>query len=164
MNLFEFYIPEWFFVALSLVILVLALKKLLWKPVNKILDERKEKVSKSLLDAEAIAVEMSTMDERRQTLERKLDKLTAEQMKEARVRAGREYDRIVSEADEKARAIIAAAQTQIRREKDAMLREAKSEIVTAALAAAGVIMEANMDSDQNGRLIEAFLAKSGGRV
>ncbi len=164
MNLLEFYIPEWFFVALSLLILVFALTKLLWKPVNKILDERQEKISKSLRDAEEIEAGMRGMEERRLEFERELDRRTAEQMKEARMRAGQEYDRIISEAEEKARAIVTSAQVQAVQEKGAMLRGAKAEIVAAALAAAGALIGANMDDKRNEKLIEAFLARSGERV
>lgn len=164
MNLLEFNIPEWFFVALSLLILVFALTKLFWNPVNKILDERRDKVAKALANAEAIEAEKRQMDERRLALDVDLDRHTAEQMKEARVRAGREYDRIVAEAEDKARAILTSAQAQTRRERDAMLREARAEIVSAALAAAGALLETRMDGAQNERLVEAFLAGSGERV
>ena len=164
MDLFNFYIPEWFFVAFSLLVLVFVLRKILWKPVNKILDERQEKITTALKDADDIEAEKRGMDVRRAELEAEMNNYTAEQMKDARVRAGKEYDRIVAEAEEKSRAILLSARTQAEREREGIFREARSELVAAALEAAGALLGARMDEEANERLIESVLFRKGGRV
>jgi len=157
--MFDFYFPEWFFTALNLVILTAVLTKVLWKPVGKILDARQTKITQALEDAEAIRIEKQAMDGRRTALAEELDKKTASQMQEARVRAGREYDRIVAEAEDKARTILSQAQTQAERERDGILRAAKSEVVSAALELTGALLGAQMTGEKNAQLIETILTR-----
>ncbi len=164
MNLLNFYIPEWFFVAFSLVVLILVLRKILWGRVNKILDQRQTRIETALRDADAIEAEKKQMEARRTELDTELDRVTAEQMKGARVRAGKEYDRIVAEAEEKARAILTTARTQAGRERDRIVRDARAEMVAAALTAAGVLIGERMDGDANERFIESVLFREGGRT
>ena len=159
MNIFEFHIPEWFFVALNLLILVVVLRKVLWNPIHKILDARKEKIDTALKTAQELETEKRAMEQLLAEHTAELDRLTASQMQDARVRAGREYDRIVSTAEEKARSIIAAAQASGERERESMLQTARTEIVSAALATAEALLEANIDQQRNERIIEAVLSK-----
>lgn len=161
MNLLDFYIPEWFFVALSLIILVLVMKKVLWSRVNAVLDERRQKIEDALEEAKSIAAERTEMDARRTDLETELDRLTAHQMKGARVRAGKEYDKIIADAEEKAKGILTSARTQGERERERLLREAQSEMVSAALMAAGSLLEERMDNDANERFVESVLFRKG---
>ena len=159
MNLFVFSIPEWVFVALSFAILLFALTKLLWNPVNKVLDARQGRIAKSLADAELITSEKKTLDERLASLEDDLDQRTKQMMKEARTRAGQEYDRIVAEAESKAKEIMMAARVQAERDRDGLIKDAKAEIISTALQAAGVLLESKVDGPENERLILSFLNK-----
>lgn len=163
MDLLSFYIPEWFFVALSLVILVLVLWRLFWKPVGRMMDERQKRVEQAMADAEAVSAEKQRMEAYRADFQTDMDRKTAEMMQEARVRAGKEYDRIVAEADERARSIVSAAEVRAQRERDALATEAKAEIKAAALAVAAALLEANLSPEQNDRLMEAALAQRSAR-
>ena len=161
MNLFNFYIPEWIFVAVNLLILTGILYKLLWKRVFDIIDKRQKVISQSVADAEAITVERAALSEESTAREAELEKRTLALMYDARVRAGREYDRIVSEARERSQAIIVASEAQARYEYEATLRAAKSEIISAALGAAGALIYQNMDAKSNGQFIENYLEREG---
>jgi len=158
MDLFGFYIPDWFFVALNLLILILVLRKILWKPVNKVLEERQARAEKAVQDAEAAASMRTEMEQLRTDLDAELEARTTEQMKEARSRAGREYDRIVTEAESKAELLISTAKTKAEHERESMMLELKRQVASVALEAAGFLLRANMDSEQNKRLVEEFLA------
>ncbi|MDR3207921.1 MAG: ATP synthase F0 subunit B [Oscillospiraceae bacterium] len=155
--MFDFYFPEWVFVIFNLLVLTVVLSKVLWKPVGKILDARQAKTAQALVDAEAIRVEMSEMDERRAALASELNKKIAEQMQEARVRAGREFDRIVLEAETKARGIVTSAEAQARREREGILRTARAEVVAATIEATSALLGANMSAEKNEQLVEGFL-------
>lgn len=157
MNLFDFYIPEWFFVALNLFILIFILKAVLWKPVSKILENRQERVSKTEQDAAEAARLRAEMEQLRSQLEADMETRTTELMKEARSRAGKEYDRIVLEAETKAELIISTAKTKAEHERESMMVEIKGQIVSVAMEAAGLLLRSNMDSERNKRLVEAFL-------
>ena len=159
MNLLNFYIPEWFFVALNLIILIFALQKLLWKPVNKILEDRQAKVIKTGEDAEEAATLRAEMEQLRAQVDTDVEQRTLELMKEARSRAGREYDRIVADAEKKADLILSAANVKAQQEQDRLAVEFKKQIAAVALEAAGFLMRSTMDTEQNKRLVEAFLAE-----
>ena len=161
MNLFNFYIPEWVFVAINLVIITLILRKVLWNRVGAILDKRQETVAKSLADAQAAERALADMNARQAAQEEELERLTLEMMSQARGRAGSEYDRIVSEAETKAQSILASAEAKAARSAEAMLNAAKTEIVTAALAAAEALIAARMDAKENQKFVESFLAGKG---
>lgn len=158
-ELLGFHIPEWFAVALSLGILVLVLWRLFWKPVGRILDERQKRAEQVLVDAEMAQAERRRAEASLADMEADMDRQTAEKMQEARVKAGKEYDRIIAEAEERAKAILEAAQTRAEREREAMEVTARAEVKAAALAVAGALLEANLNAEQNERLMEAVLSQ-----
>ena len=157
MNILNLYIPEWIFVALNLLILTLVLNKVLFKRVNAVLDKRQQTVTQSLNDAKTVRSQKQDIAQRVAALDAELDRKTAQQMTQARMRAGREYDRIVDEAQHKARALIASAQVQAERERESILLDARAEVVSTALHAAEVLLRANIDEERNRELIHALL-------
>jgi len=161
MNLFDFHIPDFVFVIISMIFLTFVLTKLLWKPLNKVLDERQAKIARGIADAEEAALEKQGLSSLRAKFEADMEQDTVSQMKDARVRAGHEYDRIVADAESKAHAILDAAKTQAEQDHDNMLSAAQREIIASALAAASALLKENMDSERNTRLIESFLQGEG---
>ncbi|MCL1834712.1 MAG: ATP synthase F0 subunit B [Oscillospiraceae bacterium] len=158
MNLFDFYIPEWFFVALNLAILVFVLRRVLWKPVNKILDERAEIAEKAAQDAQEAARLLEEMDQLRSKFDADMETLTVELMKDARARAGQEYDRIIGDAEKKADQIIQAAKVKAGQEHDVMMEETKKQVVSVAIDITGLLLGASMDTDKNKALLENYLS------
>ena len=159
MNLLQFYIPEWFFVALNLLILILVLKKILWTPVIRILDDRRDLVVKTGEDAEQAANLRAEMEQLRAQMDADVEARTLELLTEARSHAGREYDRIVADAEKKAGLILAAAKVKAEQEQDRMELELRKSIAETAVEAAGFLLRSSMDTEQNNRLVEAFLAE-----
>ena len=160
MNLFDFYIPEWFFVAANLLILALVLKKFLWKPVMGVLDARQEAAVKTEKDAEEAARLLAEAQTVRERLDAELESKAAEFMKEARVKAGREYDRIVSEAESRADMILSAAAKKADQERERMLIDVQKQVAAAVLDIAGTLIHSNMDDEKNRRLVDDMLKDS----
>jgi len=159
MKILEFNIPDWFWVAFNLLVLVLVLRKILWKRVFSVLEERQETVVKTMLDAEEAERLRVEMEQLRTELDEELDAKTALKMQEARTRAGKEYDRIVAEAEAKAAIIIKAAKTKAGQERHRLMVEMKGQVAATAVEAAGLLLRANMDSDRNRLLLENFLSE-----
>ena len=159
MNLLDFYIHEWFFVALNLVVLTAALRKLLWKPVTQIMEARQEKITRVLQGAEEAEEQVRQMEARQAQQEAELEAMTREKMREARERAGREYDRIVAEAGEKAAVIIAGAEARARQEQARILHESREQMTDIVLKATTALIEEKMDDEANRRLVRAILEK-----
>ena len=159
MNLFDFNIPEWFWVCFNLLVLVLILKKILWDKVQKILDERQEIAVKAGLDATECERLRSESQELRAKLDDDLKNQAMEMTQSARSSAGKEYDRIIAEAEEKSALIVSAAKVKANREREVILSLAKDEIVTTAINAAGLLLRANVDNEKNDLLIREMLEK-----
>jgi len=157
MNLLDIYIPEWFFVALNLVILVLILKKLLWKPVLGILETRQEIAARADQDAEEAERLRAEMERLRAELDAEMAVRASELMTEARGAAGREYDRIVAEAETRAETIVKLAGMRAEQERERIMSGAREQMAAAVLDVAGSLIRANMDSERNLLLIDEYL-------
>ena len=158
MNLFSFYIPDWIFVAINLVILIVVLRRVLWKRINGILDTRGEMAAKTVQDAEEAATLRAEMERLRSLLDAEMESRTVELMKEARARAGQEYERIIADADRKAEQILSAAKVKAERERDVMIEDVKKQVVAVAIDMSGMLIGAGMDSDANKALLNKYLA------
>jgi len=159
MKILDFNIPDWFWVAFNLLVLMLVLRKILWKRVFSVLEERQKTVDKTMQDsaeAEKLRVEMEQL---RTKLDQELEARTAVKMQEARTRAGKEFDRIVAEAEAKAAIIISAAKTKAGQERHALLVEMKGQVAATAVEAAGLLLRANIDSERNKLLLDNFLSE-----
>jgi len=161
MNIFDFYIPEQILVAFSLIVLMIVLTKILWKPLTNIIDKRQKDVDdmlQSAQEAKAIAADMET---HRINQSAELEQLIADKTNEARERAAREYNRIIKEAEEKAHSIVKAGEEKAARDYQQMMSESQEAVIKLALGAAAAIVESSMDSEKNRALIESMLRKSG---
>jgi F-type H+-transporting ATPase subunit b len=161
MNLFDFYIPEQILVAFSLIILMFALTRILWKPLMKVIDDRQTGVDDMLQRAEDAKRIIAMMEEQRAVHDADMERQTVEKMNEARRLAGREYDRIVAEAEEKARKFAEAGAEKARRAYEQSMSEAREAIIALALGAASTVVETSMTTEINQKLIEAMLRKAG---
>ena len=158
MGLLSFNIPDWIWVAFNLLVLFLVLRKILWKRVFRVLEERQETVVKTMQDSEEAERLRAEMEQLRANLDNDLDAKTVEAMQNARTSAGKEYDRIISQAEAKAGLIVSAAKTKAQQERDAMLSDAKEQVAATAVEAAEILLRANMDSEMNKRLLDEFLS------
>ena len=158
MNLFSFYIPDWIFVAINLVILILVLRRVLWKRINGILDARSEMAAKTKQDSEEAATLRAEMERLRTLLDAEMESRTVELMKEARARAGQEYERIIADAEKKAEQIMSTAKVKAAQEHDVMMEDVKRQVVSVAIDISGLLLESAVDSESNRALLNKFLA------
>ena len=161
MNIFDFYIPEQILVAFSLIVLMLVLTKILWKPLTNIIDNRQKDVDDMLRGAKEAKAFAADMETKRVNQNAELERLITDKTNEARESARREYNRIVAEAEEKAHSIVKAGEEKAAREYQQMMSESREAVITLALGAAAAIVESSMDSEKNRALIDSMLRKSG---
>ena len=158
MDLFSFYIPDWIFVAINLVILILVLKRVLWKRINGILDERSEKAAKMAEDSTKANELRAEMEQLRTLLDAEMESRTVELMKDARARAGQEYERIIADAERKAGQILTTAKFKAEQERGVMIESVKKQVISVAIDMSGLLLESAVDSENNRVLLEEFLA------
>lgn len=146
---------------ICVLILFAFLSYVLFNPVRKILNDRKEKIK---MDIASAADEKTQADQYRTEYEQKLANINKEAeniLSEARKKAMRREETIVAEAKEEAAKIIERANVEIQLEKKKVKDEVKHEMIEiAALMASKIVAEA-IDANKQNMLIEDTLKEMG---
>ena len=141
----------------SFVILFVVLKKLLYKPILRMLDQRSGRIKESLETAERVRQEATdSQEEMRKQLE------TARSEGQQLISQARETaDRFRQEEIAKARQDIdaerARAQANIQRERDAAIEELRREFAGLAITAAEHVIRRSIDESTHRELIDQVL-------
>ena len=149
------------FIVVNLLILLALMKKFLYKPVLNIIAKRQELIDSQFAQAQASQEEAQQLKEE---YEGSLANAKAQQesiLKEAKVQAGIEYNKILAEADEKAKQMIEDAKKVSLDEKEKAIKDAEVEIAKLAVAAASKIVSQASDEKNNYVIYEEFLKKAG---
>ena len=141
----------------NLLIIFLILKKFLWKPVKKVMDDRQAMVDKQYADAQA-AEDKANADKAH--YEAKL--ATADEEAAARIAAAdetarRHGDRVIVEARVKADSIVRQAEAEIALERKKAEAEMKQEIALVGATLAEKMLEREMNPADHEKMIESFL-------
>lgn len=154
-----------FFTALftlaNTVVLFLVLKKFLWGPVMKMIQDRQKEIDDMYAEADQAKLEASTL---RSTYEDKLALAaqTSERMvKEATERGQRREEDILRQANEEADAIRKKAQADIAQEKEKALNDAKNEIAGLAMDIAGKVVGRSLGEADQKELVDRFIEELG---
>ena len=144
---------------INFLILVALLRAVAYKPIVRMMDERKAKIAESIekADADAAAAE-ATLNEYKA------------QLAAARTKAQEIVDLAEKRASEERAASIQAtkleieqmkksAQEQMEHERAHAVEQLKGEVVTVALEAAGKIIQKNLTAADNDAIIGEFIAK-----
>ena len=148
------------FTVINVLILCVAVRVFLWKPIHRILDQRQAKVEQDFADAAKAKSEAEAIMAEQEALRTSLEQSKADALSEATAQAKEESARIVAAAQERAAAIVEDAEADAHSRKEAILREAQSEITEIIIAATAKVAGVPVDGDSD--LYDAFLEKAGG--
>jgi len=139
-------------------ILFVVLRAWVYKPITKMLSERREKIIKGLEDARVAA-------EARANAEAEAEKILAEAqgkasdlIREATVRAEEATREIKVEAEKEAAEIRKNALADIEEERDQLLGEVRGQIAALAMAATQKLVKESLDASRQRALIEEFFS------
>lgn len=147
--------------AVSMLVMFTLLSYLLFEPVRKLLENRKQRV---LDDQETARKEKEEAVGYKEEYEKKLkevDKEAEEILSAARRKALKNEAQIVAEAKEEAARIIERANAEIELEKKRALDEMKQEMITIASMMAGKVVAASIDTNVQEGLIDETLKEMG---
>ena len=116
----------------NFLVLLFILKKFLYKPILKILDERQKKVREGLEYAEKMKGESEQSERKRADVLLRAKNEAKEIVAAARKEAKKMTDGIVVEAEKEARSIIEKARNDAVKEYEARLKELEKEAVSIA--------------------------------
>lgn len=145
------------FTLLNLVLTFLILKKYLFKPVNKMIDDRQKEIDELYADANAAKQAAETM---REDYDRKISEAkdaSAQIIAEATQEAHRRRDDMIIHAQSDADAIREKARADIELERKKALNSAKDDISRIALDIAEKVVGRELNSSDHDRMVEDFL-------
>jgi F-type H+-transporting ATPase subunit b len=159
--LLSFHLPTFIFALVNLAILYFILKKILFVPVTKFMENRTKSIENNIQSAMNKKAEAESLK-----IEYENQLLNAKEqadviLKDASGRAAREYESIIAQAKEESQGLIDRTRADIENERRQMLKEVRNEVASLALAAASKIIEANMDNEKNRSLVEKFINEEG---
>ncbi len=146
-----------FWTIVTFIVVLAVLSRVAWKPLLLALTSREEQIRTSLDQAESANAEARKLLE-----ENKRQLAQAEAHAQQAMREGRELGEklkaeIIDKANANARTVAEQAKEEIRRERDAALMQLRSEVADLAVAAAGKIIDANLDVNKHRQLVDAVI-------
>lgn len=149
------------FTWVNFIILLLIIKRFLWKPVMKILEKRRSEVENTYAAAEEAKTEAEIAKVQYEQKLSAAKEEASEIVKNAVNRAQLRSEQLLKEAKQQASTTIEKAEIEIEKERKKALNQVKDEISDLAVAIASKVIEREIKPEDHERLIEDFIENVG---
>ena len=149
------------FIVVNLLVLFIAMKLILFKPVQDIIAARQEEADRQFKEAEAARVEAEEMKVQYTGSLASIEEEKKQALQQARKDADKEYKKIVDDAKKEAKQIKADAAVQAEAQKAQIIKKAKVEIADIVVSAATKVVGAQSGAQMDASLYNEFLDKAG---
>ena len=139
-------------------ILMALLWKYGWPSLLKTVEEREARIAKQLADAEKANAESARLLEQHRQALATARAEAQDLMAKAKVVAQKEREQLLAKTREEQEQLLERARREIEAEKEKAILALRREAVDLSIAAASKLVEANLDSDANRRLVLEYLA------
>lgn len=152
-------IVPWQFIAtiINLFIQMWLIKKFLFKPINRVLEKRRQIADQEIADAQSAKAEADGLKEQYEAsiadAQSRATEIVQSAQKEAQARA----DGIVQKAQDEASEMKSKAEADIAQERKKALNEVKDEIGGLAMDIAGKVVEKEINEEDHRKLIDEFI-------
>ena len=144
--------------AIIFILLFILLSKFAWKPILGSLKEREASIQNALDTADKARAEMAKLTADNESLLKQAREERDKMLKDAREIANRLKDEAQSDAKKAADKIITDARAAINVEKEAALRDVRTQVAMFSLEVAEKLMKKNLSSDKEQKgLIEGYI-------
>lgn len=143
----------------NFLILLFILKRWVYKPLIKFLDQRAERIQESLKASEKMQRERRGFEEKKNKELLQLKERSQTVLAEVRREALAEKQTILNEGQKEVQAVVAAARTQIELEKKKALKEVGAEVASLSLEIAKKILS-NLEEKQAHQIIQESLKEA----
>ena len=144
--------------AIIFVLLFIVLSMFAWKPILASLKERETSIQDALDTADKARAEMAKLTADNANLLKEAREERDKMLKEAREVANRLKDEAQSDAKKAADRIITDARAAINVEKEAALRDVRTQVAMFSLEVAEKLMKKNLSSDKEQKgLVEGYI-------
>ena len=145
----------------NMLITFAVLRKFLFKPVKKMIDDRQQEIDTMYADADAAKQKAADLEkeyaDHLQSIKDERDTM----LREATARAQKREEEIVNEAKAEAASIRAAAEADIAQERKKAVNDLKNEIGGMAVEIAGKVVEREINESDHQALIDEFIRNVG---
>jgi len=141
---------------LNLTLMILILGFAAYRPIVKLLRERRERIAEGVNDARRAAEALESAESDKQAI---LDEARAEAQKivtEARQRSEDVADQIKKEAQEEAKRIVEQGQADAASERELALGNMREQIVALSMAAANRLVSSGLDENGQKKVVQDF--------
>lgn len=149
------------FTVINLIVLVVALRIFLFKPVQRIIAQRQEEADRQFAEAAAKKAEAEAMKAQYTESLENAEKEKIQTIQEARKTADKEYQRIVGDAEIAAKQLKEDAKAQAETQKAQIIKSAEKEIADMVVDAAAKVVGSKSGADVDSALYNEFLNKAG---
>lgn len=136
-----------------------AVTYLLYKPVQKILDDRAKRITDSLTEVERIEAEKEKMATLKSKVKREADKEAAEILEAAQKTADKNKKELVNKTKEALQEEMKKAQTSWQEEKKKLLADSKKQMVDAVIEVSSLVLGKKLDIKTDNKFIADNLEK-----
>ncbi len=153
-------INPWMLLAqiVSFVLLVVILRAVGYKPIQKMLQERQERIARSLEEAKAAEEARAKVEAEREEILSRSRTEAQEIVAEAQRRAREEREKLLAQAREEAERIRESARQEAEAERAQVLGQMREQIVALSIAAAHKLVGEALDEQRQRALVEAFFS------
>ncbi len=146
---------------ISMFVMFTLLSYLLFDPVRKLLEDRRQRVADEQETAKQQKAEAIEYKEEYEKKLKEIDKEAQVILSEARKKAMKQEAKIIAEAKEEAARIMERASAEIELEKRRALDDMKQEMITIASMMAGKVVAASIDTKIQESLVDETLKEMG---
>lgn len=153
-------VPQLLFQLINFSVVLGALVYLLYKPVQKILDERAERVAESVKEAEVVMAEKEKLASLKAKTKRDAEKEAARILEDAKKLAAKRRQELTEETKAALEKEMAKAQARWAEEKQQLTAGARKEMVKAVVEVSSLVMGKKLDAKTNEKLIADGLSQA----
>ena len=147
--------------ALGFLILLFILKKIAWKPLLSLLDERREKISSEFQNIESTKSELSRLELDYKSRLADIDAQARQRIQEAISEGQRIAVEIQEKAREESKNILNKAKENIELEVAKARVELRNQVAALAIKAAEKVIKVELTEERHKRLVTEFIDEAG---
>lgn len=140
----------------NFLILLFVLKKLVYKPVLKMLDTRKNMIAKTVEDSKKMEERIQKLEEEKKGVMSKASKEAVSIMEKAKKDAEIEHQKILEKAKGEISGMMDRCRTQIVAEKNAIMKDIKKEVAGLVIMSSQKILQREFGEADQKKLREAI--------
>lgn len=153
-------LPQIIFQIINFFVVMGALTFLLYRPIQKIMDERVDKIREGQEAAQAAITEKENIDEFKAKIEREAERKAAGIVSEATKKANKQRQEILEKAKAEAEAEIEKSRSGWSAEHDQLLAGAREEMLSAVLTVSAKVITQKLDEKTESKFISVELDKA----